>query len=52
MAGIASHVPGGLGVVEAVLMITLGPENRAALMGSMVVYRACYYFLPLGLAAG
>jgi phosphatidylglycerol lysyltransferase len=52
VAGIASHVPGGLGVVEAVLMITLGPENRAALMGSMVVYRAVYYFLPLGLAAG
>ena len=52
VAGIASHVPGGLGVVEAVLMVTLGPENRAALMGSMVVYRAIYYFLPLGLAAG
>ena len=48
--GIMSHVPGGLGVVEAVLLVSLGPEDRAALMGSMIVYRITYYLLPLGLA--
>ncbi len=48
--GIMSHVPGGLGVVEAVLMVSLGAENKAALMGSMVVYRIIYYLLPLGIA--
>ncbi len=48
--GIISHVPGGLGVVEAVLLVTLAPQDKAALMGSIVVYRLTYYLLPLGVA--
>ena len=50
VAGITSHVPGGLGVVEAVLLLTLAPQDPAALMASMFVYRLIYYLLPLVLA--
>jgi len=48
--GIISHVPGGLGVVEAVLLHTLAPQDPAALMSSIVVYRLVYYLLPLVVA--
>ncbi|HVU87877.1 MAG TPA: bifunctional lysylphosphatidylglycerol flippase/synthetase MprF [Pirellulales bacterium] len=52
VAGIMSHVPGGLGVVEAILLHTLAPQDPAAVMGSLVVYRLTYYLLPLVLATG
>ncbi|MBI2826739.1 MAG: bifunctional lysylphosphatidylglycerol flippase/synthetase MprF [Planctomycetia bacterium] len=51
VAGILSHVPGGLGVVEAVLLVMLAPEDRAALLGSIILYRLIYYLMPLGVAA-
>lgn len=46
-AGALSHVPGGLGVFETVLLLTLptaapGPE----LVAMLVAYRAVYYLLP------
>ena len=47
-----SHVPGGLGVVEAILLHTLAPHDPASVMGSLVVYRLTYYLLPLVLATG
>ncbi|HEY4311810.1 MAG TPA: bifunctional lysylphosphatidylglycerol flippase/synthetase MprF [Pirellulales bacterium] len=50
VAGIMSHVPGGLGVVEAILLHTLAPQDPASVMGSLVVYRLTYYLLPLVLA--
>ena len=52
VAGIMSHVPGGLGVVEAILLHTLAPHDPASVMGSLVVYRLTYYLLPLVLATG
>ncbi len=46
--GIISHVPGGLGVFEAVMLALLGnhvlPESLAA---ALVLYRLIYYVLPL-----
>lgn len=50
-AGVVSHVPGGLGVFEAMLVLAL-PEIRAdQLLGSMLAYRAIYYIGPLMVAA-
>ena len=41
-----AHVPGGLGVVEAVMLAALpGPQTLAGL----VAFRAIYYLIPLGL---
>jgi phosphatidylglycerol lysyltransferase len=52
VAGVASHVPAGLGVFEVVL---LGLFPRAAagssLLAALVAYRVVYYVLPLLLAA-
>jgi phosphatidylglycerol lysyltransferase len=51
VAGIMSHVPGGLGVFEAVIIFALGDKTaQGALVGALVIYRLIYYILPLLLA--
>jgi uncharacterized membrane protein YbhN (UPF0104 family) len=45
-AAIASHVPGGLGVIEAVIMYLL---PQADLLAAVLLFRAVYYLLPLPL---
>ena len=45
-AAIASHVPGGLGVIEGVVMYLL---PQADLLGAVLLFRAVYYLLPLPL---
>lgn len=49
--GLVSHVPGSLGVFEAavVLLVAPPPELAAALIGSLLAFRAIYYMLPLSL---
>ncbi len=47
IAGIVSHVPGGVGVFEAVILYTLPNVPADALMGSLLAYRAVYYVVPL-----
>jgi len=48
LVGQVSHVPGGLGVVEAVMILLLPPEVvDAALLASLLVWRAIYYLTPL-----
>ncbi len=52
IAGLLSHVPGGLGVFETMMVLLLPPKlPRPELLASMVAYRAVYYFMPLMLAA-
>ena len=52
VAGLLSHVPGGLGVFESVILLFIGTEaNTGAILGSLIAYRAVYYFLPLIVAA-
>ena len=52
MAGLASQVPGGLGVFEAAIMLMLSPVfPTPTILGSLLVYRAVYYLLPLICAA-
>ena len=49
--GFLSHVPGGLGVFEATLLVLMPPSiAEGALMASFVVYRVIYYLLPLAAA--
>ncbi len=51
-AGLLSHVPGGLGVFETVLILLLPPSLKPAeILGALVAYRVIYYLLPLLAAA-
>lgn len=50
VAGIASHVPAGLGVFEMVLLLGLPNVPREGLLAAILAYRAIYYLLPLALA--
>ena len=47
IAGIISHVPGGVGVFEAVILFTVPTIPTDALLGSLLAYRAIYYLVPL-----
>ncbi|MFN8543628.1 MAG: bifunctional lysylphosphatidylglycerol flippase/synthetase MprF [Candidatus Binatia bacterium] len=52
VAGVASHVPAGLGVFESAMMACLVPFAAGpALLGALLAYRAIYYLLPLVLAS-
>lgn len=51
-AGVLSHVPGGVGVFEAVLLAAFSSRiDPAGLVAAMLLYRLLYVMLPL-LAAG
>jgi phosphatidylglycerol lysyltransferase len=51
VAGVLSHVPGGLGVFEAIMLLALRDHVPAeALAAALVLYRLIYYVLPLLLA--
>lgn len=50
-AGVASHVPGGVGVFETVILTALPdsvPVDQAA--AGLLLYRLIYYLVPFGLA--
>lgn len=47
IAGIISHVPGGIGVFETVILYALPGVPRDALLGSLLAYRVVYYLVPL-----
>ncbi|MEW5837778.1 MAG: lysylphosphatidylglycerol synthase domain-containing protein [Pseudomonadota bacterium] len=50
--GVASNVPAGLGVFEAVMIAALSEHiDVAQLMVALVLFRVIYYLLPLSLAA-
>jgi phosphatidylglycerol lysyltransferase len=52
IAGLASHLPGGLGVFETVILMSLSSHlPGSAVLGSLVAYRVIYYLMPL-IAAG
>jgi len=52
IAGAITHVPGGLGVIEVVVLTMLGERlPQHDLVAALVVYRALYYVLPLLIAA-
>jgi len=51
VAGVVTQVPANLGVLEAVVVATLGARLPAhELLAAMLAFRATYYLLPLALA--
>ena len=49
-AGVASTVPGGVGVFESVLFLLLPAVPPDRLLGSLLAYRAIYYLAPFSVA--
>ena len=50
--GLLSHVPGGLGVFDSLMVLLLAPNVGAqTAIASLVVYRAIYYLLPFIVAS-
>ena len=48
IAGVASNVPGGLGIFEAIILVFLAPFfSASAILGALVAFRVIYYLLPL-----
>ncbi|MEZ4585464.1 MAG: bifunctional lysylphosphatidylglycerol flippase/synthetase MprF [Gemmatimonadales bacterium] len=48
--GIVSHVPGGLGVFEGVLLLLLRPAvDTPSLVAAMLAFRVFYYLVPFAL---
>ena len=51
VAGIISHVPGGLGVFDAIVLVSLTPEMAGNdVMAGLLTFRIIYYLAPLVLA--
>ncbi|AMV71209.1 bifunctional lysylphosphatidylglycerol flippase/synthetase MprF [Desulfuromonas carbonis] len=50
VVALISHVPGGLGVFESMILLSAPGIPPATLLGAMLVYRGIYYLLPLALA--
>lgn len=50
MLGIASHSPGGLGVFEATMLLALSSIPGEKVLGALLLFRICYYFIPFIIA--
>jgi phosphatidylglycerol lysyltransferase len=51
LLGMASHVPGGVGVFEGLMVLLLKPYlSSNQLLPALVVFRAVYYLLPFTIA--
>jgi phosphatidylglycerol lysyltransferase len=49
--GLASHVPGGVGVFEGLMVLLLAPFLASShVVPALVVYRAVYYLMPFSVA--
>ncbi|MEO6322971.1 MAG: lysylphosphatidylglycerol synthase domain-containing protein [Polaromonas sp.] len=52
IAGVITHIPGNLGVLEAVFVALLSHRMpRHELLAGLVAYRVVYYLIPLAIAA-
>ncbi|MDA3903003.1 MAG: bifunctional lysylphosphatidylglycerol flippase/synthetase MprF [Desulfuromusa sp.] len=47
VVALISHVPGGLGVFESMILLFAPEASSAELLGSLLLYRGIYYLLPL-----
>jgi phosphatidylglycerol lysyltransferase len=53
LVGLLSHVPGGLGVFETVMVLALKPWLPVgSVVAALVLYRVVYYLVPLATALG
>jgi phosphatidylglycerol lysyltransferase len=51
LAGMISHIPGGVGVFESAIVLLVPGAPADALLASALAYRVIYYLLPLAVAA-
>lgn len=51
IAALVTHVPGGVGVFEAVIIAAVPDGTKPAMLAALIAYRAIYYLLPLLVAA-
>lgn len=47
LVSLISHVPGGLGVLESIVLVAVPHSDPAAMLASLLAYRAIYYLMPL-----
>lgn len=50
VAAIVTHVPGGYGVFDALIMSFMAKENGPSVLAALLVFRMIYYWTPLFLA--
>jgi phosphatidylglycerol lysyltransferase len=51
VAGLLSYIPGGLGVFDTIILLSLKTTmSPPAIIGALVLYRMIYYLVPFGLA--
>jgi phosphatidylglycerol lysyltransferase len=51
LLGLVSHVPGGIGVFESLMVVLMTPAVAASdLLPALVAYRVIYYLLPFAVA--
>jgi uncharacterized membrane protein YbhN (UPF0104 family) len=51
VAGVVTHIPAGLGVLEAVFIALIGHRvARDEILAALIAYRGLYYLLPLAIA--
>lgn len=52
IAGVMSHVPGGLGVFDGIILMMLGPFlDTSVVVGAILAFRVIFHILPLTIAA-
>lgn len=50
VVALLTHAPGGIGVFEAVVLVTLPEVDKPALVSALILYRLIYYWIPFLLA--
>lgn len=51
IAGVITHIPAGLGVLETIFITLLqGQYSKGALLAALIAYRALYFLLPLAIS--
>jgi uncharacterized membrane protein YbhN (UPF0104 family) len=51
VAVLFTHVPGGVGILESVILMLVAPDDSRFLLASLLIFRMIYYILPLIVAA-
>lgn len=51
VVALVSHIPGGIGAFEAVVLTALAGIDKSGLFAALILYRFIYYLMPLAVAA-
>jgi phosphatidylglycerol lysyltransferase len=50
IAVVFTHVPGGLGILELIILTFAGAQAKEETLAALMAFRVIYYLIPLGLA--